>query len=176
MFRRSALFALLALAAVALVGLPSPGWGHTGVTGGALSAPFEPAPTGAGDTLHRLALVAAPEAATVPWAALLGALGAAALVWRRPRRALTFALVLLLALFAFEDGLHSVHHGVDTSRMASCALAAAAAHLSATAVDRVVPTDVNLPVLAPAPEIVQTAAVARFLCPDQGRAPPSTPA
>ncbi len=159
-----------------LVGPSSLAWGHVGVTDGGPSASFEPARTGANDSLHRVALVAATEASMVPWPALLGALGAAALVWRRPRRALTFALVLLLALFAFEDGLHSVHHGVDTSRMAGCALAAASAHLSATAVDRFVPAEVTLPALAPAPEIPQPATAARFLCPDQGRAPPPTPA
>ena len=35
---------------------------------------------------------------------------------RRPRRTLVLCLALLLTLFAFENALHSVHHGLDDRR------------------------------------------------------------
>ena len=52
---------------------------------------------------------------------------AVALAWRRPRRAAALALVLVLAVFAFEDGLHSVHHGLDQTQASSCPVARPAA-------------------------------------------------
>jgi hypothetical protein len=91
---------------------------------------------------------------------------------RRPRRALVLALVVLLTLFAFENALHSVHHGFDAKQRNECTIAAAAANLSAISVDGVPETSAILipseraaePDLAPPPT--------RLLEPDQGRAPP----
>jgi hypothetical protein len=77
---------------------------------------------------------AAPAPVTLPSlvvAVALGLLGAAA---RRPRRAFTLALVAILALFAFQDGVHSVHHLNDPTGRTTCAVAAAAAtHVAAPA-------------------------------------------
>lgn len=48
---------------------------------------------------------------------------------RRPRRLLVLALAVLIAVFAVEAGIHSVHHmGEHTA--AACAVAAAASHLA----------------------------------------------
>jgi len=81
------------------------------------------------------------------------------------------AIVLLLALFAFEDGIHSVHHLLDRSQ-AKCAVAVAAAHLNATSADDGGVADVILPAPAVATEIAQPDPVALFPSPVQGRAPP----
>jgi len=102
---------------------------------------------------------------------LLGAFILAAIGWPRSRRALALTIVLLLALFAFEDGIHSVHHLLDRSQ-AKCAVALAAAHLNATAADDGGVADVILPAPAVATEIAQPDPVALFPSPVQGRAPP----
>jgi hypothetical protein len=120
-----------------------------------------------------LTLSAAPDVPAFPWPLLVAALIAVALGWRRPRRAIALAIVLLLAVLCFEDGLHSVHHLTGQAKPVRCAIATATAHLTATAVDSVATTDIVLPVVPVAIEIAQTDPVARFLCPDQGRAPPS---
>ena len=120
-----------------------------------------------------LALSAAPDAPAFPWPLFVAALILTALGWRRPLRAIALVMVLLLAVLCFEDGLHSVHHLTGQTKAVRCSVATATAHLTATAVDSVATTDVVLPVVPVAIEIVQNDPVARFLCPDQGRAPPS---
>jgi hypothetical protein len=78
---------------------------------------------------------------SVPWAAALAAAAAMILGWRRPRRALALGIVLILAVFAFENGVHSVHHlgGPrhlnDLRSGATCAVAAATLHVNGTTVD-----------------------------------------
>jgi len=164
---------ILALAALALLAA-APSWAHTGSDAPlareavAQHADAPPAPDG---TPRQLTLSAAPETPGIPWPVLLGAFIVVALGWRRPRRALVFAVVLLLAVFAFEDGLHSVHHLVD--RSTKCAVAVAAAHLSATAADDDSTVDVVLPVIVVLTEVSQTDPVSSFLSPVQGRAPPT---
>jgi hypothetical protein len=106
----------------------------------------------------------------VPWPAILAAAAALIVGWRRPRRALALAIVLILALFAFENGVHSVHHLNDLRHLddlrsgLTCHVAAASAHLSGTPVD------------ATTPEYLvvqhQPAVDALSLSAHQGRAPP----
>ena len=98
------------------------------------------------------------------------ALGTASAL-RRPRRALVLALVLLLTLFAFENALHSVHHGLD-ARQHECTIAAASANLSAVAVDGVPETATVLIVTERTAEPDPAPPATRLLEPDQGRAPP----
>jgi hypothetical protein len=173
---RSALLFGLMLVASAVVGVEAPAWAHTAAAARLVEDATAPVigdvPTVV-DAHPGIALTAAPEAPGLPWPALLGAIVLAALGWRRPRRALAFGLVLLLTLFAFEGGLHSVHHGMDQGQRASCPLAAASAQLAATAVDCLVSADVILPTAATDPENDPTAAIVRSPSPDQGRAPPS---
>jgi hypothetical protein len=159
------LVAVLALAILALLGAAGPVWAHSGLPAQIVADPDAAQPG--------LALSAAPEAPGLPWPLLLAALAAMALGWRRPRRAVAFALVLLLAVFAYEGGLHSVHHGADVKQMARCPVGAAAVHLSATPVACVASVDVVPPIVAPAPRTNHAVLLARFLSPDQGRAPPS---
>ena len=94
------------------------------------------------------------------------------LTLRRPRRTLVFALALILGIFAFESGLHSVHHGFDP-KPERCPLAAASQHLTAVTIDETLTAAVALPLVRVAIETTTTAPPARFLRPDQGRAPPS---
>ena len=138
-----------------------------------------PEPAAAPDrtpALLDLAWTAAPTPAGVPWYLVVALSGLAALGARRPRRNLALALVLLLAIFAFENGLHSVHHLNDQDRGESCAVASASQHVAGTEVDGV------LAAAAPAPaEPAMVASVrvirsARSLGPHEGRAPPVSPA
>jgi hypothetical protein len=91
---------------------------------------------------------------------------------RHPRRALVVALGLLLTIFAFEGGLHSVHHGFDAKQYRDCTIAAATANLSAVSVDGLLQTSVVLIAAAPAAELDPAGPPARLLEPHQGRAPP----
>ncbi len=118
-------------------------------------------------------LSAAPATTRSPWG-LAAVAAAVALAWRRPRRATTFALVLLLALFAFENGVHSAHH--DQGHAQSCAVAAVSAQLNGIAIDAVLLTDVILAAVSSAPETDRLDHATRHQSPDQGRAPPTTAA
>lgn len=121
-------------------------------------------------------LSAAPAPPALPWylvAALAAALAlVAGALWRRPRGALVVALTLLLCVFAFEHALHSVHHGFDPRQQEECTVAAASAHLAAVQVDDLGLSSVVLPVIGPAEAAPPASTLARFLSPDQGRAPP----
>jgi hypothetical protein len=110
----------------------------------------------------------------LPWmlagAIVLAAGGAAA--WRRPRHASALGLALLLTAFAFENALHSVHHGFDVRQSTDCPVAAAASHLTAHSVESVVGAALVRTVAgAPAEPDVPTPAIRR-LGSDQDRAPP----
>jgi hypothetical protein len=116
-----------------------------------------------------------------PWslplaAVVLGVLGCSALAIagarRHPRRALVLGLGLLLAVFAFESGVHSVHHGLDAKQYNECSIAAASAHLSAVAVDGVLHASVVLIAARRTAEPDLAAPPTRLLEPHQGRAPP----
>jgi hypothetical protein len=154
---------LLALTLVAAAG--SPAWSHVGV----LEVPAStPAPVAAPLTF----LVAATPEATPIWP-LVAVLVAVALAALPPRRAVAFALVLLLALFAVESGVHSVHHLADQQGAAQCVVAAASAHVHGLSLDAPVdalwlPTPVGTVVVAD-----PTRPGARLVRSDEGRAPPA---
>jgi len=76
---------------------------------------------------------AATSPLTLPWTGLAAALVLVIGVARRPRRGFALAIVLILALFAFEDGVHSVHHLNDPTGRAACAVALAASTHAADA-------------------------------------------
>ena len=167
---------ILAVVSLAVLGAATPSWAHSGLA----PRPSDAAAVQQADTRattdegsRPTSLSVAPQRPGIPWPVLLGGLAIAALGWRRPRRVLVFAVVLLLAVFAFEDGLHSVHHLVDRSQLNKCAVAVAAAHLNATAADDGATIDVVLPVIAALTEVSQTDPVSSFLSPVQGRAPPT---
>ena len=171
------LLSVVVLAAILLLGASGPSWAHPGaepwLAHEALDERVDAVPAVVHDSARDLALRAAPAAPSVPWAALLGALLAIGLARRRPRRAIALSVVLLLALFAFEEGLHSVHHLTgQPTKVTTCPVAVAGAHLSAVAVDIGAPLGGIVPVTTLAAEPVPAVLVARFLAPDQGRSPP----
>ena len=178
--RRLFVALLLTLTVLGMLGPSGPAWAHSPFEPGAeVASEIAPGPTvsdrhGDGNDLPGRALAAAPEMPAVPWSALTIFAAAVALGWWRPRRATALALVLLLAVFAFEDGLHSVHHGMNQTRASSCPVAAAATHLHATPVDGVAPCDVTLPVVALTVETSPSDPIAYLASPEQGRAPPSS--
>ena len=115
----------------------------------------------------------APDSTSTFPLAVAGLLGLGVVVMRRwPRQAWVASFILLLTIFAFENALHSVHHGFDAKQSEECAVAALSAHLAAVSVDRVVET-AFIPVVAAAagqPEVLSP--VVRLLGSDQDRAPP----
>ena len=92
-----------ALVLVACASWCGPAWAHPAIEAAAQApAPAVAAPTATWSS--------APTPPAVPWPAILAAAAALIVAWRRPRRARALAIVLILALFAFENGVHSVHH------------------------------------------------------------------
>lgn len=126
----------------------------------------------AGPAAAHVTTTAAPTPPALPWY-LPAALALAALTaWRRPRRAVVVMLALLLCVFAFENALHSVHHGFDPQQREACTVAAASAHLAAVQVDDPGLSAVVLPVVGRAEAALPASTSTRCLSPDQGRAPP----
>jgi hypothetical protein len=114
---------------------------------------------------------AAPAPPAIPWPSLF-AVAAVIIVARRPRRALALAIVLILGLFAFENGVHSVHHINDLQSGAACSVAAATVHVAGTPVDG---TTAELLILPSQERLVlqqQPNFEALSLAVHQGRAPP----
>lgn len=155
------------------------------VTGGAVGSASAHAPAAPGHAaaVHvglaagHAALAAAPwsgapgQAAALP--AAVAALAAALIMvrGRRGRPAFVVALALLLALLAFETGLHSVHHLAEPGR--PCVVATASAHVAGTVLEAVTvdvpcaPTGMSALLLAPSPP------ASRPPAPALGRAPPA---
>jgi len=166
------------LAAVALLAAAGPAMAHSSApiiepvpqTSEAASAPGAPSPAPAVTTP---ADSAGFTPGLAPWIAAGALVVAGVALRRRPRRILVLCLALLLTLFAFENALHSVHHGLDPKQVDACTIAAASAHLSAVAVDAIVETSIVLAAAGHAAEPDLSTLPARWLGPDQGRAPPA---
>ncbi|HXJ80756.1 MAG TPA: hypothetical protein VMS64_19025 [Candidatus Methylomirabilis sp.] len=112
------------------------------------------------------------EARGLPWMLTVAALIGGVLMCRRPRRVLVFALVMVLGLFAYETGLHSMHHGLDPDAR-RCPVAAAALHVGGVVADAMPTGAVSLPQVPVAIQTATAALPSSCLNPDQGRAPPS---
>jgi len=166
------------LAAVALLAAAGPAMAHSSApiiepvpqTPEAASAPGAPSPAPA---VTATADSAGFTPGFTPWIAAGALVVAGVALRRRPRRILVLCLALLLTLFAFENALHSVHHGLDPKQVDACTIAAASAHLSAVAVDAIVETSIVLAAAGHAAEPDPSTLPARWLGPDQGRAPPA---
>ena len=168
----------LALMLVALLGamLSPPAEAHRGGRADVLETVALPAlPAVAVEEPERLVLSAAPAAPVPAWplVAALVALGLAGA--RKPRRALALALIVVVAIFTLETGVHSVHHLTDVDRGESCAVASASQHISGTEVDLSL-VDVALPAAAQVAAIGVFVERSRITGPAQGRAPPALPA
>jgi hypothetical protein len=168
------------LAAVALLAVAAPAMAHPGVPTTPTATPAPPAPEA---PTPPAAAAVAPEdppasdsAGLTPWIAA-GVLLLAGLLLRRfsrrSRRTLVLCLVLLLTLFAFENALHSVHHGFDPKAAGGCTLAMASTNLAAVTVDGVEQTPIVLAAAGHAVLPGGSPLPARWLGPDQGRAPPA---
>ncbi len=164
------------LAALALVSAAGPAAAHSAkyVGNPGVAAP----PTAPGPRLDAIdpivpVVTATPASLALPWYLPAVLALAAAAIWRRPRRVVVVVLVLVLCVFAFENALHSVHHGLDPKQQESCTIATAAVHLDGVPVDGIAPASLILPAAGQAVEAAPTLALIRFLSPDQGRAPPS---
>jgi hypothetical protein len=174
MLRGFSLVTVLVLAALMLCGAPVSAH-PTLEARAALEAQAElPVPTASSSWLWS----AASTQPAVPWPIVLAVAAVSIAAWRRPRRALALAIVLILGLFAFENGVHSVHHLNDLRHLddlrsgATCTVAAATAQLSGTPVDCVIEAE-----LIPAsPERLVLQQPLSFhvsdLAAHQGRAPP----
>lgn len=162
MFRRVRVARLLFLVAVLT------GWAFPAAAHGPMGAPDAPGVA----AVPGVAWQAAQAPAAIPWPALLVALAVLAARVRRPRRAVALGLVLILALFVFETGVHSVHHLGDRPGNPACVVASAMAQLAGTPVD----LQTIEPVIRRAPEMValeqQTNPAVRSLAVHRGRAPP----
>ena len=118
--------------------------------------------------------VASPVAPRVDWLALLAAvviLGAAAS--RRPRSAGALAFALLLGIFAFERGEHSVHHLGQTVQAHECAVATAASHTEAATDDGSGLLVSGLAPAGPAAEVSSPRLRPFYFSAEHGRAPPA---
>jgi fumarate reductase subunit D len=176
---RTAVVLAMSLGVVAVAGAPVPAGAHTASQSAAPVA--APGSTAVVEIPRASTRDTAPAAAPAPVGAssvliaaiALGAIGLGIEGMRRhPRRALVLVLGLLLAVFAFEDGLHSVHHGLDDKQYGKCAIAAASAHLSAVSVDGVLEMAAALVPSGPTAASDPASLPARLIEPHQGRAPP----
>src|SRR5215469_8914073 len=103
--RRCGLLLVLALVAFGLLASPLPSWAHSGtewLSDEIVTPKADNPPTSESPSL--VTLRAAPPSPSLSWPVLFGAFVLVAIGWPRSRRALALAVVLFLALFAFEDG------------------------------------------------------------------------
>ena len=118
--------ALLILVAVVMLGLVVPTGADAHVSNGTPAVVLAPL----ADLPATVLRAAPPGAGPIPLVlGLVAGLVLVAVSRRQPRRAFVLALVVLLAAFAVESGIHSVHHLGERSATA-CVLAAAAGHLT----------------------------------------------
>ncbi len=178
MFGRCVVLAAAFILSAAMVLTAPPAWAHKGQSIGLPAPvvvpvappadPISPPPAPVSN------VVASPVAPSFGWLALLAAVAVLVVVTRRSRSASAVAVALLLGIFAFERGEHSVHHLGQPVQAHECAVAAAAAHTEAAAdhgssllVVRLAPAgaavEMSSPGLAPLP-----------LSAEHGRAPPAS--
>ena len=153
---------------VALLTAGVPAWAHTRAPVAPVQAPSAPAFVPSLETFA----AAAPEP-SLPWVALLllGAVGIAAV--SRQRRLMAVTLVAIVALLAFETGVHSTHHLGKPDDSAHCAVAWMSAQLSAHVVDATVDAAPTLAPQATVSLLAPPALAERAIAPDAGRAPPA---
>ena len=84
-------------------------------------------------TLHET-LSALPPAPSLPWAAVALLAAVATCVVCRQRRAVAVTLVLVVALLAFETGVHSTHHLGKADDATHCVVASMSTQVSADVV------------------------------------------
>jgi hypothetical protein len=163
------------LAVVVLLAASGPALAHLGAPTTPNAAPASPAPgTPPADAAVAPESPPADSPGLTPWIAAVVLLLAGLLLRRFSRRTLVLSLVLLLTLFAFENALHSVHHGFDAKQQGDpCTLAMASTHLSAVTVDGIVETTIVLVATGHATPPSRSPLRTNWLGVDPGRAPPA---
>jgi len=114
----------------------------------------------------------APAAAPLSPVVACIALAALGFALVAPRRALYLALALVIATFAVEAGVHSVHHLADRQSTTHCVVSAASAHVQGASVEASVVHWVPV-VVGPITVVEAVRPGASPLRPDEGRAPPA---
>jgi hypothetical protein len=171
---RTAAGMVLLLTGVVLSAAPS-AWAHTESSTAPAASAVTPAPlTAAASLAARVEVVAAATPAAVPgWLALLALVTVALLAMKTPRRMAAAAFVVLLAIVAFETGVHGVHHLGDTHAASHCVVASVAPHLGG-ATDAPVTDTPHLLVTADSVAVADELVLAACpLGPCPGRSPPA---
>jgi hypothetical protein len=168
MLRR--LCSVLLLVVAGLVASATPGWAHPRIAPPAEVTEDTTIAADAGPPPEWRAPAPAPATPWLATAALAISLLAAS---RRPRRAVAIAVASILVLFAFEHGVHSVHHLDDRSSASTCVVASAAAQLCGTPVDAQLGSHIALPLLHLALPDPSLALDRHSGLAHQGRAPPA---
>jgi hypothetical protein len=154
-------FIILTITTAVLV-VSAPTWAHTSLD--VVPAPSAPPSTA---TWH-----AAPTPPALPWLGFAVVALVAAALARRPRHAVALALVLVLLLFAFEAGVHSVHHLNNRDAGATCVVASGSSHVAGTPVDGGSGASLILVLLERLVFDSQPNVEVRSVAVHQGRAPP----
>jgi hypothetical protein len=167
------LLLFLALLLVASLAAPADLFAHVRLAESP-AAPVKSIAVGAIADTRPVSIVAATPAPRPLWPLAAGlALAGLGLAIAAPRRALGVTLVVVLAAFAIETGVHSVHHMADQKAATQCVVSAASAHVQGASIEA--PTCATW-----VPSPVGTVAVAEAVRPgaspvrpDEGRAPPA---
>jgi len=117
--------------------------------------------------------VASTVATRVGWLALLVAVAILGAASRRPRSAAALVFALLLGIFAFERGEHSVHHLGQPVQAHECAVATAASHTEAATDDGSSLLVTGLAPACAAAEVSSPRLTPFYFSAEHGRAPPA---
>ncbi len=171
MFARRALLVTAFMLSAAMVLAAAPVQAHEGLSI-VLPAPIVAPAAPVASPAPPISAPAAPISLSFGWLALLAAVAVLAAA-RRPRSAGAFVFALLLGIFAFERGEHSVHHLGQPVQAHECAVAAAASHTEAA-------TDDGSSLLVARPGLAGAAAEVSsprltplYFSAEHGRAPPA---
>jgi fumarate reductase subunit D len=121
-----------------------PAWAHLGSAADVVLSRSMMAPAAVTATSLSGTTGAAESHALISALLIISAVAIAAVSPRR-RVLVASGLVLLLVVFALEDAMHSVHHGLGPVDAKSCAVAAASVHVTGTTVDAITAADLLPP-------------------------------
>lgn len=171
---RTATGTALLLAGAWLTAAAPSAWAHTGSsTVPTVSAVAPAALDGAAAVAPRIEFLTAATPTAVPLALAFLVLVIPALLLKAPRRVAASAVVVLLAIVAFETGVHAVHHLGDTHAASHCVVASVTPHLGGATQAPATWTP-HLHVTADSVVVGDAGVlVARPLSPSPGRAPPA---
>jgi hypothetical protein len=171
MFGRRAILVAAFMLSAAVVSAALPAQAHEGpsiVLPAPIVAPAAPVASPA----QPISASAVPISPSFGWLALLASVAVLAAA-RRSRSAGAFVLALLLGIFAFERGEHSVHHLGQPVQAHECAVAAAASHTEAATDDGSSLLVAGLASAGAAAEVSSPRLTPFHFSAEHGRAPPA---